>query len=153
MANKKISQLASAEATVAAIFPVVVSGANQQLGLRDMIASLGIPQYVEATCRATTAIVTLPRCNIFDIYTRSLVGSSAADGGSDVYVGKDTQISHYAVISTSGGGGSGTILIHASARAFSNGARLVGASGDVVAAAPTASANASFVVGIGYFRV
>jgi|CXWL01.1.fsa_nt_gi hypothetical protein len=157
MPNRKISALvSSASAQASTLYPVVSGGnANKIITQHTVLKSLGIPQYVEGTCRATATVAFLPGpVNIFDIYVRSLVGSSADAGGSDVEIGVGNNPNYYATIATSGGGASGTTLIHApSFDSISNVNRLIRASGAVIAAAPTATAASNFVVGIGYFRV
>ena len=84
------------------------------------------------------------------IYIATLYGDtgvSAAAGGSDVVVGIGTEIERFATIRTSGA------VLYPSLDTFAGLASgYQNVSGAVVAAAPTASAGASFVVGIGYFR-
>ena len=149
MPHRKITAFASAaSAQASTVYPVVSGGnANKIITQHTMLQSLGVPQYVEGTCRATATVAVLPRCNIFDIYTRILIGSSVAAGGSIVNVGVGTNAIFYTTIPTSG-----ISFVRTSVNAFENPNSLIGASGAVVAAAPTASAGASFVVGIGYFR-
>lgn len=152
MPNQKIGQMVSAAATAALSFPVVsaggTSGQNKQISGHTFLQGMGIAQYVEGTCRATATVAVLPRCNIFNIYVKALVASSAAAGGSDVNVGIGTQAGRYAgSIPTSSRG-----LYPAASNQYGVASAMTNTSGAVVAAAPTASANASFVVGIGYFR-
>lgn len=151
MPHRKISQGASAAATASLTLPVVsaagASGQNKQMSLHTMLAGLGVPQYVEGTCLATATVAFLPRCSIFDIYVKVLVGSSAINGGSSVNIGVGTAAQYYGVIETSG-----LSLYRPNRGDASDGGRFINASGAIVAAAPTATAAANFVVGIGYFR-
>lgn len=157
MPNTKISGLTAATSAQPAQIHAVVSGStNKRVTTQQMLVGLGIPQYVEGTCRATATVAFLPLCNIFDIYVKNLVGSSALAGGSLVRIGIGTNISRFAIVNTSGlnlyrpndspdgappGGG------------YPDSNNLQNVSGAIVAAAPTASAAANFIVGIGYFRV
>jgi hypothetical protein len=150
--NRKISALGSATGTSLRI-PVVSGGATEQTTPANLLVGLGIPQYVEATCRATATVADLPtNSNIFDIYVRALVGSSANAGGSNVEIGRANSEGYFASIVTSGLGTYRQDTDYPNS-GFNSPGRLIKTSGAVVAAAPNASANASFVVGIGYFRV
>src|SRR6185369_10174037 len=104
MTSQKISALvSSASAQASTLYPVVSGGnANKSITQHTMLQSLGIPQYVEGTCKATATVAFLPQCNIFDIYVKALVGSSANAGGSDVQIGSGTQAARFGTITTSG---------------------------------------------------
>jgi hypothetical protein len=152
VANSKISALtAAASANSAQIHVVVSGGTNKRVTTQQMLVGLGVAQYVEGTCRATATIATLPPCNIFDMYVKVLARSSGGAGGTEIKVGFGAAIDSFATINVSGNG-----QIYRpdtnTASNYNDITLLQGASGAVVAAAPTASANANFVVGIGYFR-
>lgn len=148
MAHQKVSRAASAAATATLTFPVVsaagTSGQNKQISLYTMLQGMGIAQYVESTVRTTATAAFLPSSSIFDIYVKALVGSSAADGGSDVEIGIGTDSTYFGTIRTSGAGMFRITV--ASAINFQN------VSGAIVAAAPSATANSNFIVGVGYKR-
>lgn len=148
MANSKISALNSATSAQASQKHVIVSGGtNKQITHQTMFK--GVPFYVEGTCRATATVAVLPSGSfIFDMYVKPLVGSSAAAGGSDIEIGIGTNSQYYAApVPTSG-----KSMRRVDHTMWSDINRLQNASDAVVAAALTASANSSFVVGIGYFR-
>lgn len=149
MPARKLSAYASAaSAQASTLYPVVSGGnANKTITQHTMLQSLGIPQYVEATCRATATVAFLPLSSIFDVYVKVLVASSALAGGSNVNVGIGTQAQRFGEIETSGSN------FYRLTNALAGvGGSFINVSGAIVAAAPTATAASSFVVGIGYFR-
>ena len=154
MPHRKITAFASAaSAQASTVYPVVSGGnANKIITQHTVLQSLGVPQYVEGTCRATATVAVLPpNSTIFDIYVKALVESSVGAGGTNIEIGRIDSKAYF-----------GEILVSAnqfyrmagysSFQAPTNINRFQRTSGAVVAAAPTASACASFVVGIGYFR-
>ena len=154
MPNRKISAFASAaSAQASTLYPVVSGGnTNKSITQHTMLQTLGIPQYVEVTCLATTTIANLPAdSNIFDIYVRCIQRSSGAAGGTTVNIGRAGAAAYFGEIVVSAKG----IWRQESniGNSILGDNELIKTSGAVVAAAPTATAAANFAVGIGYFRV
>lgn len=108
-----------------------------------------MPVYLEATVAASTTsqIGTLPSCDIFDLYVKVLVASSAAAGGTQVNIGTATDSAKITQVTVSAVGfyrvdsRNGTAV---SARA------MVAFSGAIFAVAPNSTATGNFVVGVGY---
>lgn len=154
MANAKISALTAAASAQQSQTHVVVSGStNKKITHAQMFR--GVAMYQEATCRATATVADLPTgATIFDIYAKVLVGSSAAAGGTQIIIGRNAQANRYAEMVVSGNSvyrPNDSLDGAPPAGAWNNLPSLQTTSGAVIAAAPTASAAASFIVGIGYF--
>ena len=149
MTSQKISALvSSASAQASTLYPVVSGGnANKSITQHTMLQSLGIPQYIEGTCKATTTVAFLPKSNVFDVYVKVLVASSAAAGGTQTEDGIGTNTTFFGSRDVSAKG-----LYRYDQTSFSDPANYINFSGAVVASMPHATAASSFVVGIGYFR-
>src|SRR5690242_10991000 len=129
MTSQKISALvSSASAQASTLYPVVSGGnANKSITQHTMLQSLGIPQYVEGTCKATTTVAFLPKSNVFDVYVKVLVASSS-DHGTQTEVGIGTNTTFFGSRDVSGKG-----FYRYDQNSFSDPANYINFSGAVVA--------------------
>src|SRR5690349_13902280 len=94
MSNAKISALTAAASADGNQAHVIVSGSTNKK-ITQATMRKGVACYVEGTCRATATVAVLPLCNIFDMYIKVLVGSSANAGGSNVNIGIGTRAQYF----------------------------------------------------------